>query len=70
MTCLSSLWNFRYPGGFLGLGFFPSTALSFGSDITRSPDSSDIPRQALSSDRVQYFLKALRVRIVTLVIAE
>ena len=36
MTCLSSLWNFRYPGGFLALGFFSSSALSFrlGSAIT------------------------------------
>ncbi len=36
MTCLSNLWNFRYPGSFLALGFFSSTVLSllFGSSIS------------------------------------
>ena len=37
-TCLSSLANFRYPGGFLGRSDFSlSSALAFGSDITPPP---------------------------------
>jgi len=40
-TCFSIFSNFRYPGGFLGGGFFSSTALlSFCSDITPPPGRS------------------------------
>ena len=31
MTCLSSFWNFRYPGGFLGFGGFSTAATELGS---------------------------------------
>jgi hypothetical protein len=40
-TCLRSFSNFRYPGGFGGLGFSSSTlSFGFGSDITLPPDWS------------------------------
>src|ERR1700682_2300665 len=46
MTCLSSLWKFRYPGGFLGLGFLSSATFSFGSAmlVTLPPSRSEHSR--------------------------